>query len=211
MPGAKASQALLDELEKNLKSEGPELVKRVKVRAAARRPLLLQCSPSTGKMRPQARGRSSSVGLAVSCVPPPWSPLQVASPTSFRIQTTAACAPRQQATAAGPPQQPPPINPLPHQRPAPSPPPHLPARRRARQGLVVFDIDGDHFSLDLREGNGSLTKGKPDEKPDLTLTMTDANFVQLVMGKLNPQQVRSGRRDASCVGRTLYARLDALP
>lgn len=56
------------------------------------------------------------------------------------------------------------------------------------KGLVVFDIDGEHWSLDLREGEGALSKGKHADKPDLTLTMTDTNFVQLVMGKLNPQQ-----------------------
>lgn len=54
----------------------------------------------------------------------------------------------------------------------------------------MFDIDGEQWSLDLRSGGGSLKKGPPDAdaKPDLTLTMSDANFAQLVMGKLNPQQ-----------------------
>ena len=58
----------------------------------------------------------------------------------------------------------------------------------ATQGLVVFEIDGEKWSLDLRVGSGALTKGAPEEKADLTLTVTDANFAQLVMGKLNPQQ-----------------------
>lgn len=56
------------------------------------------------------------------------------------------------------------------------------------KGLVVFDIDGEKWALDLRTGEGSLVKGAPSDKPDLTLTMTDTNFAQLVMGKLNPQQ-----------------------
>lgn len=61
------------------------------------------------------------------------------------------------------------------------------------QGLVVFNIDGEQWALDLREGSGSVTKGAPAEKPDLTLTISDENFAKLVMGKLNPQQVnRSG-------------------
>ncbi len=59
------------------------------------------------------------------------------------------------------------------------------------QGLIVFKIDDDEWTLDLREGtSGSLQQGPPPEKADLTLTISDANFAQLVMGKLNPQQVR---------------------
>lgn len=57
---------------------------------------------------------------------------------------------------------------------------------------MVFKIDGEEWTLDLSEGtNGKLYKGAPEggEKPDLTLTMSDHNFTQLVMGKLNPQQV----------------------
>lgn len=65
----------------------------------------------------------------------------------------------------------------------------LPAANQHPQGLIVFDIDGEQWSLDLREGSGSLAKGLPADKADLTLTVTDANFAQLVMGKLNPQQV----------------------
>lgn len=63
-----------------------------------------------------------------------------------------------------------------------------PALVKRIKGLVVFDVDGQQWTLDLREGEGSLTEGAPSEKADLTLTMSDANFAQLVMGKLNPQQ-----------------------
>eukprot|EP00878_Enallax_costatus_P003979 GHUV01004201.1.p2 GENE.GHUV01004201.1~~GHUV01004201.1.p2 ORF type:complete len:129 (+),score=40.24 GHUV01004201.1:99-485(+) len=58
------------------------------------------------------------------------------------------------------------------------------------KGLVVFNIEGDQWTLDLRpeSGSGSVKKGAPAEKPDLTLTISDDNFVKLVMGKLNPQQ-----------------------
>jgi SCP-2 sterol transfer family len=56
------------------------------------------------------------------------------------------------------------------------------------QGLVVFNIDGDLWTLDLRSSPGSVSKGSPADKPDLTLTISDDNFVKLVMGKLNPQQ-----------------------
>ncbi len=61
------------------------------------------------------------------------------------------------------------------------------------QGLVVFNIDGEQWALDLREGKGSVNKGAPADKPDLTLTISDENFVKLVMGKLNPQQVSAAR------------------
>jgi hypothetical protein len=59
------------------------------------------------------------------------------------------------------------------------------------QGLVVFSIDGDMQTLDLRGGKGKTYKGMPEngEKPELTLTISDDNFGKLVMGKLGPQQV----------------------
>lgn len=62
---------------------------------------------------------------------------------------------------------------------------------RDLQGLVVFSIDGETQTLDLREGKGKTYKGMPEngEKPDLTLTISDDNFGKLVMGKLGPQQV----------------------
>ena len=55
---------------------------------------------------------------------------------------------------------------------------------------MVFDIDGEKQTLDLRGGQGKTYKGKPenDEKPELTLTINDDNL-KLVMGKLGPQQV----------------------
>ena len=63
--------------------------------------------------------------------------------------------------------------------------------RLTAQGLVVFNIDGEQWTLDLRTGSGKAYKGTPenDEKPDLTLTISDDNFVKLVLGKLGSQQV----------------------
>lgn len=57
---------------------------------------------------------------------------------------------------------------------------------------MVFVIDGEKWTLDLRSGNGSVYEGAPknEEKPDLTLTISDDNFVKLVMGKIGPQQAR---------------------
>jgi len=63
------------------------------------------------------------------------------------------------------------------------------------KGIVVFKIDDEEWTLDMRPERGGdapeerLYSGAPKgEKPDITLTLTDANFAALVMGKLNPQQ-----------------------
>lgn len=56
------------------------------------------------------------------------------------------------------------------------------------QGIVVFIIDGEKWTLDLRPSKGTLTKGDPEEKADIQLTMNDATFVGLVMGKIGSQQ-----------------------
>ena len=63
------------------------------------------------------------------------------------------------------------------------------------QGLILFKIDGDEWTLDLRPETeaGNVSQGPPPEgsKPDLTLTISDDNFVKLVNGKIGPQQVQS--------------------
>ncbi len=58
---------------------------------------------------------------------------------------------------------------------------------------MVFDIDGEKWTLDLRPGSRKVSKGEPEGKPDLTLTISDQNFVKLVMGKMGPQQVRPAK------------------
>lgn len=69
------------------------------------------------------------------------------------------------------------------------------------QGLIVFDTFvkeknqkvSEKQTLDLREGKGKTYSGMPenDEKPDLTVTISDDDFAKLVMGKLGPQQVQT--------------------
>lgn len=56
---------------------------------------------------------------------------------------------------------------------------------------MLFKIDGQEWTLDLRPGKGSLTAGPPPDglKADLVLTISDTDFVKLVMGKMGPQQV----------------------
>eukprot|EP01026_Neomeris_dumetosa_P014946 TRINITY_DN15573_c0_g1_i1.p3 TRINITY_DN15573_c0_g1~~TRINITY_DN15573_c0_g1_i1.p3 ORF type:complete len:124 (-),score=19.32 TRINITY_DN15573_c0_g1_i1:298-669(-) len=56
------------------------------------------------------------------------------------------------------------------------------------KGLIVFKIDDVAWSLDLRSGEGELIKGEiQGDKPDLILTISDENFVKMVMGKLSSQ------------------------
>jgi putative sterol carrier protein len=55
------------------------------------------------------------------------------------------------------------------------------------QAIVVFDIDGDKWTLDLRPDHGSLEKGEASEDAALTLTMNEATFINLVLGKTSPQ------------------------
>jgi putative sterol carrier protein len=61
----------------------------------------------------------------------------------------------------------------------------------AVQGIILFNVGGKEWTLDLSSGKGAVTEGQPDGvTPELTLTMTDETFAKLVAGKLNPQQVR---------------------
>eukprot|EP00621_Florenciella_sp_RCC1693_P001966 CAMPEP_0182534532 /NCGR_PEP_ID=MMETSP1323-20130603/15949_1 /TAXON_ID=236787 /ORGANISM="Florenciella parvula, Strain RCC1693" /LENGTH=115 /DNA_ID=CAMNT_0024744557 /DNA_START=31 /DNA_END=381 /DNA_ORIENTATION=- len=57
-------------------------------------------------------------------------------------------------------------------------------------GTIAFNVTGaaePEWFLDLsKSGTPSLTKGK--KKADLTVTISDKDFVKLAMGKMNPQQ-----------------------
>ena len=48
------------------------------------------------------------------------------------------------------------------------------------------------FTLDLKNGTGSVVKGETDLKPDVTLIIGDANFMKLTDGSLNPQAAFMG-------------------
>merc|ERR1712127_197428 len=52
--------------------------------------------------------------------------------------------------------------------------------------IFVFEIDGKHWTLNLKTGDGSLEEGKP-KKADCTLIMTEAVFMDMFTGKMNPQ------------------------
>ncbi|KAI1900244.1 hypothetical protein AGOR_G00048000 [Albula goreensis] len=44
------------------------------------------------------------------------------------------------------------------------------------------------WTIDLKKGTGSLLKGPFTGKPDVTLTLSDEDFMEVVLGKLNPQK-----------------------
>jgi len=47
-----------------------------------------------------------------------------------------------------------------------------------------------HTAADLKSGSGSIDEGEPQGiKAGCTITLSDENFVDMVMGKLDPQEV----------------------
>ncbi|KUF81843.1 hypothetical protein AM588_10000307 [Phytophthora nicotianae] len=56
------------------------------------------------------------------------------------------------------------------------------------KGIIQFDITGaGKWNLDLKSATPALTEGS--KKADVTITINDADFVAIAMGKLNAQQV----------------------
>lgn len=45
-------------------------------------------------------------------------------------------------------------------------------------------------AIDLKNGGGSLQKGPYGGKVDVTFTVADKDFMEVVQGKLNPQKVQ---------------------
>lgn len=45
-------------------------------------------------------------------------------------------------------------------------------------------------AIDLKNGGGSLQKGPYGGKVDVTFTVADEDFMEVVQGKLNPQKVQ---------------------
>jgi NAD(P)-dependent dehydrogenase (short-subunit alcohol dehydrogenase family)/putative sterol carrier protein len=70
-------------------------------------------------------------------------------------------------------------------------------RPEAAEGLtVVFDFDvtgpaGGRYAVAVREGACELTEG-PAERPDVALTMTDADFMDMMTGGLSPAAAFAG-------------------
>ena len=55
------------------------------------------------------------------------------------------------------------------------------------KGVIVFNVSGKPITVDLKNGSGSVSVGQQG-KPDLVLTVSDADMVALAAGKLNAQQ-----------------------
>lgn len=56
--------------------------------------------------------------------------------------------------------------------------------------VIVYKITKPDATwvVDLKNGSGSVTRGEPSGRADLTVTVSDADFVALANKKLNPQQ-----------------------
>ena len=53
----------------------------------------------------------------------------------------------------------------------------------------LFVISGDDtgvWFIDLKNGNGSVGKGEPQNKADVTVTLKSENFQKMFAGKLSP-------------------------
>lgn len=57
-------------------------------------------------------------------------------------------------------------------------------------GISVFV----YSAVDLKASPPALKRGAPDGKPDITLTISDGDFVDLVSGKLNGQKVSQSKK-----------------
>jgi len=53
-------------------------------------------------------------------------------------------------------------------------------------GVYLFQVDKDSWTVDLKNGSGSVKKGEQG-KPDCTVIMKESDFVDLMTGKLNGQ------------------------
>lgn len=65
-------------------------------------------------------------------------------------------------------------------------------RNSRRRGLAIrrHELFCPHAAIDLKNGGGSLQKGPHGGKADVTFTVADEDFMEVVQGKLNPQKVQ---------------------
>ena len=57
------------------------------------------------------------------------------------------------------------------------------------KGVIQFVIKGsDNWVVDLKNGSGSVYKGKAKPKADMTMTVSADDFVKMSTGSLNAQQ-----------------------
>lgn len=60
-----------------------------------------------------------------------------------------------------------------------------PAKLAGINATYAFDLDGSPYHITIKNGKGEAAPGKPDQA-DITITMKEADFVDLASGKLNP-------------------------
>lgn len=58
------------------------------------------------------------------------------------------------------------------------------------KGVIKFDISSaGAWLVDLKNGKGSVKTATAADKADLTITLSEENFLKMMDNKLNPQQV----------------------
>lgn len=56
--------------------------------------------------------------------------------------------------------------------------------------LLIQDLMCFCTAIDLKSAQGALHKGPYNGKADVTFTVADEDFIDVVLGKLNPQKVQ---------------------
>jgi len=56
-------------------------------------------------------------------------------------------------------------------------------------GVFHFIVNGKSWTVDLKTGKGSVKTGTPSTKADCTITINDADFVNMMTGKVNGQNL----------------------
>lgn len=60
---------------------------------------------------------------------------------------------------------------------------------KAVGGVFLFKVDGKPWTVDLKNGSGSVKAGEPSGKADCTIITAGPDFVNLMTGKVNGQQL----------------------